>query len=101
MKEKKFFMPKVAFTPFRNAEIAALAAYAREKYSGMSIDEVAQCENIILVREPDVHSKKAGYACSLKSEAPKKIMSLTLPGKFILSYREKEILYFDSKYRIS
>jgi hypothetical protein len=89
-------MPRIAFTPFRKAEVIELAESARKKYSGMTIDEVAECENIILVREPDAASKKAGYACSIKSEVPKRIESLSQPGKFILSFTEKEITFHDS-----
>ncbi len=59
------------------------------------IDEVADFENIILIREPEAGSKKAGYACSIKSEAPKRIESLSQPGKFILSFTEKEITFHD------
>src|SRR5689334_20550188 len=88
-------MPRIAFTPFRKNEIIALAKSTREKYSGMSIDEVAERENIILIREPDANSKKAGYACALKSETPKRIESLQVPGKFVLSFSEKEISYYD------
>jgi hypothetical protein len=88
-------LPRIAFTPFLKEEIVALAKLERDKYGGMSIDEVAEQENIILIREPDAHSKKAGYACSLKSQTPKRIESLSIPGKFILSFREKEISYYD------
>lgn len=59
------------------------------------MDQVAECENIILIREPDANSKKAGYACSLKSERPKLIPSLSRPGEYILSFREKEIIFHD------
>ena len=88
-------MPKIAFTPLRKAEIIGLAAYARKKYEGLTFDQVAERENIILIREPDANSKKAGYACSLKSETPKLIPSLSRPGEYILSYREKEIIFHD------
>jgi hypothetical protein len=88
-------MPKFAFAPFRKAEIIGLAAYARKKYEGLTLDQVAERENIILVREPDANSKKAGYACSLKSERPKLIPSLSRPGEYILSFREKEIIFHD------
>ena len=88
-------MPKLAFTPLRKAEIIGLAEHARKEYSGLSLDQVAERENIILIREPDANSKKAGYACSLKSETPKLIPSLSRPGEYILSYREKEIIYND------
>ena len=88
-------MPKIAFTPLRKAEIIHLADAARKKYHGLSIDQIAERENIILIREPSAVSKKAGYACSIKSEIPKLIPSLSRPGEFILSYREKEITYHD------
>jgi hypothetical protein len=88
-------MPRIAFTPFRKADIVALAESARKKYDGMSIDEVAECENIILIREPDANSKKAGYACAIKSESPRQIESLSRSGEFVLSFREKEITFHD------
>ena len=84
---------KEAFIPFRKAEIVALAGEARRKYFGLSIDEVADLENIILIREPDAASKKAGYACVLKSESPKMIESFSQPGTYIFSFGEKEIAY--------
>jgi hypothetical protein len=89
-------MPKIAFTPFRKAEIIALAEFARKKYFGMSIDEIAERENIILIREPDANSKKAGYACAIKKESPKRIESLAAPGTFVLSFHEKEITYHNA-----
>ena len=88
-------MPKIAFTPLRKAEIISLADAARKKYDGLTIDQIAGRENIILIREPSAISKKAGYACSIKSEVPKLIPSLSRPGEFILSYREKDISYHD------
>jgi hypothetical protein len=89
-------MPKIAFAPFRKAEIVALAEEARKKYHGLSIDEVAELENIILIREPDARSKKAGYASSIRSEAPKRIASLSRPGSYLLSFSEKEITLHDA-----
>jgi hypothetical protein len=89
-------MPRIAFTPFRKAEIIALAEFARKKYFGMNIDEIAESENIILIRAPDADSKKAGYACAIKKEAPKWIKSLSHPGKFVLSFHEKEISYHNA-----
>src|ERR1051325_11404561 len=86
---------KAAFIPFRKAEIIALAESARKKYFSMSIDTVAERENIILIREPGAASKKAGYACSFKSVTPKKVESLSQPGKFIFSFAEKEITFQD------
>jgi hypothetical protein len=88
-------MPKLAYAPVRKAEIIGLASLARKKYEGLSLDQVAEFENIILIREPDANSKKAGYACSLKSEAPKLIPSLSRPGEYILSFKEKEIIFND------
>lgn len=88
-------MTKIAFAPLRKAEIIHLAGTARKKYEGLSIDEIAEIENIILIREPSTDSKKAGYACSLKSEMPKLIPSVSRPGEFILSFREKEITFHD------
>jgi hypothetical protein len=88
-------MPKIAYAPIRKAEIIGLARAAREKYFRMNIDQVAECENIILIHEPDALSKKAGYACSLKSQAPKLIPSLSRPGEYILSFVEKDIIYND------
>ncbi|MEP7235518.1 MAG: ImmA/IrrE family metallo-endopeptidase [Ignavibacteriota bacterium] len=88
-------MPKIAIAPVRKAEVIALAAAAQAKYSGMKIDEVADRENIILIREPDPDSKKAGYACSLKIVEPKFIPSVSRPGEYILSFAEKNISYTD------
>jgi len=88
-------MTRIAYTPLRETEIIALAKAARKKYQGLSIDEVADSENIILIREPDAYSKKAGYACALQSVKPKRIPSISRPGEFVLSFTEKEITCHD------
>ncbi len=88
-------MNRIAYTPIRKAEIIALADAARQKFSGMSIDLVAESENIILIRQPDASSKKAGYACVFPSIKPKLIPSLSRPGEFVLSFAEKETIYHD------
>src|SRR4051812_19566450 len=89
-------MPRHVHIPIRREEIISLAISAREKYSGSSIDQVAERENIILIREPDAASKKAGYASSIRSESPKRILSVSRPGTYLLSFVEKEITYYDS-----
>jgi Zn-dependent peptidase ImmA (M78 family) len=86
---------KIAFVPFRKAEIVALAESAREKYRGLSIDEIARRENIILLRQPDAYSKKAGFASSIRIESPRMIRSLSRPGEYLFSFCEKEISFDD------
>jgi Zn-dependent peptidase ImmA (M78 family) len=88
-------MSRRIYTPLRKAEIISLASTMREKYGRKSIDEIAESENIILIREPDASSKKAGYACVLTSAKSKRIASLSRPGEFVFSFVEKDTTLYD------
>ena len=87
---------KTIVTPVRREEIVALADYYRKKYKGLSIDDVALREDILLVRMPDENVSARGYATAFpKGERRKRIASLTRPGEFIISQCEWETLWQD------
>ena len=87
---------KTIVTPVRREEIVALADYYRKKYKGLSIDEVALREDILLVRMPDENVSARGYATAFpKGERRKRIASLTRPGEYIISQCEWETLWQD------
>lgn len=88
-------MQKIAFIPFRRVEIIGLAHATAEKYRGLSLDEVAERENIILIRQPDPISRKAGYAAAFPMKKLKRLPSSARPGEFILSFAEIQISYHD------
>lgn len=91
-------MPKKVHIPFRRDEIAALAADARERYRGMTIDEVALRENIELVRMPDKSVAKAGFSAAIpvRTKLRKRIPSLARPGEFVVSLTEFETVYHNA-----
>lgn len=88
-------MQKIAFIPIRRAEIIGLAQAAAKKYRELSLDEIAERENIILVRQPDPTSKKAGYAAAFPTKKLKRLKSASRPGEFILSFTEIQVTYHD------
>ncbi|MEO6941163.1 MAG: hypothetical protein ABI444_13700 [Candidatus Kapaibacterium sp.] len=55
-------MPRKSFVPMRRDELILLAAEARKKYAGMSIDEVADREHVFLHRERGPAAASGGYA---------------------------------------
>jgi hypothetical protein len=88
---------KTPFIPIRRDEIAEIARHLKEKYRDMTIDEVAEKEDIILVREPDASSKKAGYSVTFpRGKRRKRIPSLARPGTFIVSVSEWDTIFQDA-----
>ncbi len=82
--------------PVRTEDILEIADYYKHRYRGYTIDEVAADEDIILVRMPDMLAKKAGYAVSAPvSMRRKRIPSLAMPGRMLISYTEWEQIFQD------
>ena len=85
---------KTVITPFRREEIAALAKHYREIYDWVSIDDVAEREGIILIREPASEVAARGYAVTVpKGQRRKRIPSLVRPGTYIISDCEWETVW--------
>jgi hypothetical protein len=82
--------------PIRKEEIRILASYFRKKFAGLTIDEVAERENIILLRAPDPFARKAGYAQTIPiGKRRKRFRSLANPSIMLTSYVEWETEYAD------
>jgi hypothetical protein len=85
---------KQAFTPYRTHEIIDLAVAARERHDGRSIDEIAEAEEIILMRIPDAAATRAGFSCILKYPSAKPIASSANAGAALFSFAEQiEVQY--------
>lgn len=78
-----------AFTPYRRQDIVALAAAARQKHRGRSIDRVADAEGIVFMRVPDPNGTREGFSCMLTSRVPKKIESSSDDRSMIFSFAEE------------
>lgn len=91
-------MPKSVHIPFRRDEIASLAAEAHKRYAGLTIDEIAERENIKLVRMPDPHVHKAGFSAAIpvRTNRRKRVSSLARPGEYVLSLTEYEMEYHNA-----
>jgi hypothetical protein len=55
-------MPREVHIPVRRDELIALARATREKYRFLTLDEIAEAENIVLVRMPDPSASSGGFA---------------------------------------
>ena len=76
-------MPRNVHTPPRTDEIVALARRAKALYAGLTIDQIAEREGIILQRINGAGSDVGGLSYVEIMTRPKLVESLAQPGKYI------------------
>lgn len=80
-----------AFTPYRIDEVIALARATAERFRGLSIEEIAEQEGIILQLLADPVATKEGFCCVLSLVHPKTIASEAKTGAVLFSFEEEEV----------
>lgn len=69
--------------PIRRADIARLASDVRARIAGLSIDEIAEQEDILLIRTPGPRGRDDGRSELIVEHLPVFIESLAVPGEAI------------------
>jgi len=87
---------RTPFVPLRREEIQALAGDARKRYLGKSIDDVAEKEGLLLIRQPDANTTKEGFCCVLPTTRRKRLASSVRPDRQLISFAEKEKVFINA-----
>lgn len=87
---------KTPFVPLRREEIVALAVEARKRFVGKNIDQVAEYEGLLLIRQPDPNTTKEGFCCVLPTTRRKRLASSVRPDWQLISFAEKEKVFINA-----